>query len=851
MWLPALALQALLALLALLTPADHALARELRVGVYDNPPKLQVDSKDQPSGILGDLLQEIARREGWQLVSVPCAWEACLQALQEDRIDLMPDVAWSSSREQLFDFHQIPALHSWSQIFSRSDLPLESMLDLQHRRVVVLEASVQQEYLSTLLPAFGLNTQLLVSASFEEAFRMVASGEADAVAANHHYGERQANALGLRESSLMFQPSRLYYAAGKGRQSDVLDAIDLHLKQWQGDSGSPYFKLLERWGAPPYRTVAPTALWWTLAGVSALALLALLFVSLLRREVARQTHDLRASEDKLATILNSVDAFIYIKDLQLRYQYANRKVCDFFQRPLAQVIGRGDSAFFPADAVERLQQNDRLVFETGNRQAFEEHNLAPDSGEQRSFLSVKLPLRRPDGQIYALCGISTDITEQRQLTSELERLDRHDSLTLLPNRKQLLQRLREQALAEGHSESQRALLLIDLDNFKDFNDSYSHDKGDRLLQQVAQRLNQCTRSEDLVARLGSDEFAFLLTGLGASPTLQQQVELRAQQVHAALTTQAYQIDEISYRASVSIGVVLLSEARIGVDDILKRADLALLQAKASLRQRICIFQPDMAALASARAALEADLRDGIEKQQFELHYQPQHDADTGVFGFEALVRWRHPERGLVEPNSFIGLAEISGMIEPLGLWILRTACFQIRRWQDSPATEALLLAVNISARQLHHPDFVAQVLGILAETGANPARLELELTESQLVEDLDGAVAKLALLREHGIHISLDDFGSGYSSLNYLARLPLDQLKIDQSFIAGVLLDANAMAIAKAIVDMGRSLNLPVLAEGVESSAQRDALLQLGCRRFQGYLYGRPLPIEALELGPG
>ncbi|WP_342131667.1 EAL domain-containing protein [Hydrogenophaga sp. OTU3427] len=835
-----------LALALCVAASAQAQARVVRVGVYHNPPKIMAGEGGQPSGILGDVLREMAQAEGWTLEPVACEWEACLAGLNNGRIDLMPDVARTDARLRLFDFHQVPALHSWSQLYRREGVIAESMLDLQGKRLAVLEGSSQQEYLQTLLAGFGLNTRFVTAPSFDAAFGLVAAGQADVVASNHHFGDLAAQRFKLHDTPLIFQPSRLFYATGKGLNPELLAAIDRRLGPWQADPASTYFQILKHWGAPLNGSRIPAVLWWSLGAVAAALLLALAFVALLKREVGRRTRELRASEDKLATILNSVDAYIYIKDTELRYLYANRQVCELFGQALPDVVGKGDSAFFDATTTLQLRAVDQQVLDSGDRLVEEETNRTHE-GEVRTYLSVKMPLRNTEGHIYALCGISTDITDQRQFAQEIHQLAYYDPLTHLANRRQMIERLQQLLDDATTGHHQHALLLVNIDNFKHLNDLHGHRVGDLLLQQVAQRLNACARAGDLVARLGSDEFAILMSGLGTQPAVAtRQVEQAATKLLQTVGEIPFELGSLSHRVSASIGVAMLNQPQTTVDAVLKHADMALAQAKSGGRNGVRFFRSDMEVVAAARAALEADLRDGMAKGQFLLHYQPQVDERGQMFGVEALVRWQHPTRGLVPPGSFIGLAEVSGLIEPLGLWILRTACQQLHVWSSVSGREHLCVAVNISARQLHHPDFVRQVTDILQETGARPDRLELELTESQLVEDMSGATAKMQALKALGVRLSLDDFGTGYSSLNYLKRLPLHQLKIDQSFVRDLLLDANDLSIVKAVVDMGRNLNLSVLAEGVETTAQRDMLLQAGCHLFQGYLFGRPVPVEQL-----
>ena len=617
--------------------------------------------------------------------------------------------------------------------------------------------------------------------------------------------------------------------------------------KWQESTNSFYYQTLERWGAERTTPALPAAIWWSLGILLGLLLLAVGGALLLRRQVALQTRHIKASEQRLNTILDSVEAYIYIKDPQLNYQYANSKVCELFGRPHEQVVGHSDEDFFDAATAANLHSNDLRVLQLGERVEREEINRSLDGSTERTFLSVKLPLRHPDGSIYALCGISTDISEHKRNLEQIHQLAFYDTLTGLPNRRLLLDRLQHALAQRARNKKEGALLFIDLDNFKDLNDTLGHDMGDRLLQQVAQRLQQHVREQDTLARLGGDEFVLMVEDLSLDcDTAIQQLDSVTQKIIHTLTT-PYTLRGRSYSSTASIGVALFSDDHSTVDELLKRADLAMYEAKSAGRNTLRFFNPRMQAEVSARASLENDLRQSLRDRLFVLHYQPKVNQHGELFGVEALVRWHHPLRGLVMPDTFIPLAESTGLILPLGRWILYSACRQLVAWAQQPAMQDICLAINVSARQFHHPDFVEDVLAALSETGANPARLELELTESQLVEDVEAMIAKMTQLRAHGVCFSLDDFGTGYSSLNYLKRLPLDCLKIDQSFVHDLLSAPSDAAIVRTIIALGSNLNLQVIAEGVESREQRDALLRLGCHNFQGYLFGKPTTPEHLE----
>jgi diguanylate cyclase (GGDEF)-like protein/PAS domain S-box-containing protein len=459
------------------------------------------------------------------------------------------------------------------------------------------------------------------------------------------------------------------------------------------------------------------------------------------------------------------------------------------------------------------------------------------------------PMFDAGGKFVGYQGIGRDITARKLAEEKFEQLAFYDALTGLPNRRLLIERLQLALLGTGRHDLYSAVLFIDLDNFKDLNDTHGHDMGDMLLHQVASRLQGSVREVDTVARLGGDEFVVVLQELGSDV---EAVTARVEQVGRKILTklnQLYVLGNLEHHSTPSIGVALLSRQVTSVDELLKRADLAMYESKAAGRNTMRFFDPAMQALVAQRSAIDRDLRLALKRNELVLYYQPVVDSQAMVVGVEALVRWQHPRLGFLPPSEFISQAEHTGLIVPLGQWVLRTACEQLVQWAGKPETARLTMAVNVSARQFRHPDFVAQVLKVLSRTGADARLLKLEITESLLVTDMQDVVEKMQALRAALVSFSLDDFGTGYSSLSYLKRLPLDQLKIDQSFVRDVLTDPSDAAIANTVLALGQSLNLRVVAEGVEELGQCEFLLRNGCTFFQGYLFGKPVPINQLRLG--
>ncbi len=451
------------------------------------------------------------------------------------------------------------------------------------------------------------------------------------------------------------------------------------------------------------------------------------------------------------------------------------------------------------------------------------------------------------GRLTNYVATFSDITQHKRTEEQIRLLAFSDPLTGLPNRRLLLDRLQHALAASARNKRHGALFFIDLDDFKDLNDTLGHDKGDLLLQQVARRLAGCIRESDTVARLGGDEFVVMLEDLDEK-LLEAigRADSVGEKILSALN-QPYMLGETKHHSTPSIGVTLFGDQHTSVEELLKQADLAMYQAKKSGRNALRFFDPEMQTVVAARVAMEADLRQGIEKNQFVLHYQPQVDRIGRTTGVEALIRWNHPQRGIVLPAEFIPLAEDTGLILPLGLWALDKACAQLNAWARRPETAHLTMAVNVSAQQFRQRDFYGQVLAALDGNNADPRKLKLELTESLLLDNVEEIITKMTALKEQKVGFSLDDFGTGYSSLSYLKRLPLDQIKIDQSFVRDVLFDPNDAAIARTIVALAHTLGLPVIAEGVETEEQLLFLASIGCHAYQGYLFSRPLLPEAFE----
>lgn len=514
-----------------------------------------------------------------------------------------------------------------------------------------------------------------------------------------------------------------------------------------------------------------------------------------------------------------------------------------------EVIGKNSAQLRSSKHDEAFYQ---VIWDTVSKIGMwkgEIYSKRKNSEEFPAYISITA-VKDTNGVVAHYVTNLTDNTVTKKAAEEIEQLAFYDPLTSLPNRRLLLDRLAHALAAQSRTGEMGALLFLDLDNFKAINDTRGHYFGDLLLQQVADRLTASLRESDTigrVARLGGDEFVVVLENLSnATITAASKAETVAKKILSVLND-SFQLGAHQHYCTTSIGVVLFSNQTKSVDEMLKQADIAMYQAKKAGRNTMRFFDPAMQVAINTRVDLEAELYKALELNQFQLHYQIQVDSLTRPLGAEVLIRWLHPERGLVAPLDFIPLAEETGLILPIGQWVLETACAQLNKWQNNPQTRELTLSVNVSAKQFHHADFVAQVKSAIRQQTINPMKLKLELTESMLLENIEDTIDKMNALKEIGVLFSLDDFGTGYSSLQYLKRLPLYQLKIDRSFVKDIVSDDGDKAIVRTIISMAQSMNMEVIAEGVETEEQRQVLMKKDCTYYQGYLFGKPVAIDEFE----
>jgi diguanylate cyclase (GGDEF)-like protein/PAS domain S-box-containing protein len=825
---------------ALAAPVEGATpARQSVTVVLDNnyPPYTLRDETGVASGYLVDEWRLWEAKTGVKVNLVALDWAQALQFMAEGKADVIDTIFQTDARERVMDFS--PA-YAPIPVSIYTHVGIGGIHDLKSLRGFLVGVKAGDACINQLQAAGVSNLQSY--ASYEAVVQAAASNQLrvfclDEPPANYLLYKAKVEAEFNKSFSL--SQGELHRAVRKG------DAATLALVRQGFDAITPQERqaLHDKWMGTalmsrPYSRYGVYAL-------LAAALVGGVLVAwslLLRRLVRQRTLEINATKQQLQATLSAVPDMLLELGISGLIHHCHSASPALLRLAADTVVGRSVFQAMPEAAAQSLMA---AVLEADRGEGAQGAQIAVDQPHGEA-LWYELSIARREvlpGEEPRFVVMLRDISERKRAVDQIHQLAFYDPLTHLPNRLLLTEQLKKALVASERSRLQGALLFIDLDNFKALNDTMGHDMGDLLLRQVAQRLLACVREADTVARLGGDEFVVMLENLSEElEGAALQARIIGEKILLALA-QPYMLAGRDHRSTPSIGVTLFAAHTQGVEDMLKQADLAMYQAKAAGRNTLRFFDTAMQAAVNTRVALETDLREAIAQGQMRLHYQPVFQGAHQLSGAEALLRWEHPQRGWIMPDDFIPLAETTGLILPLGEWVFQAACAQLAAWAHDETTAQLTMAVNVSASQFRDANFVSQVLGALAHTGANPRLLRLELTESMLAHNVADVIDKMTALKAHGIGFSLDDFGTGYSSLAYLKRLPLDQLKIDRSFVSDVLTDANDAAIARTIVMLAQSLGMTVVAEGVETEDQRRFLADNHCLAYQGYLFSRPLAI--------
>ncbi|MBF0098609.1 MAG: EAL domain-containing protein [Magnetococcales bacterium] len=859
-------------LLGLLFPSAALAEQVLSVGVYDNQPGVFIDAKSgQTKGFYIDILEEVAKKEGWKLNYQFDSWANQLKRLEKAEIDLLVAIAFTQERAKLYDFTSEMALSNWGQAYVH-DSKLQSVLDLSDKQIAGVANDIYSTSFSQLLKGLNIAHHWQDLSGYQQVMQQVANGKADAGIVPRTAGivlEKQYNII---RSPIICCPMEVRYAAPKGKHPDILNRLDHHLKEMKADKASFYHTSFNHWFAGANQDGLSMWILWGSLGVAIVSLLVMIALLVVKK---RKEQEL-AQAQWIATLKTQESQSVHTLNVLLKTALIPMSLDQQLRHILETLFGMSWLPLLAKGSIYLVEPDrgalhlaaciglDAQTMETpalpdyygpGN----DHHGVLFICSEQHGHYQIPIqsantlfgllnlyvasdhqPQEKDKEFLTSVAMTIAAMVERKYLELKVQKQAEIDELTGLPNRALFHSRLERAIAVADRSHSEVVLMFIDLDRFKQVNDTMGHKAGDRLLQEAAKRLLACVRTTDTVSRLGGDEFTIILPK--STPLVYvEYIALRIQQEMAA----PFHLEEGLAEVSASIGITLYPRDGADMEQLLQSADTAMYHAKNSGRNAFSFFDYTMMAEALERLEIEKALRLAMENQELLVYYQPKVNPQTGVTaGMEALVRWKKNQTEFVSPGLFIPIAEQSALIVAIGSYVLRRACVQTKRWLDS-GHGPLCVSVNLSVRQLKQEDALLNTLQeILAETGLPPSSLEVEITESMMMQNVDSVVALLHKVRAMGIKISIDDFGTGYSSLSSLKHLPIQTLKVDRSFITSVGEDQDSAAIVQAIIALAKQLNLKIVAEGVESRQQVQFLAQLGCDEIQGYYYGKPMSSE-------
>lgn len=857
-----------LLILCLLTPAICALSlppradtAPIKVGLEQNPPLSFMNERGKADGILIKILEHVADQEGWRLEFVPNSFDKCLESLKNNEIDILATIAYTKERAELYDFNQVNVIANWGQLYVPSRSSIQSYFDLTGKQIAVVSKDSHQQTFRAMLERFGVTAHYFPVENFDEVFRMLANNEVDAGVVGRFYAlqneERYPN---LKASPLIFNPIEVHYAVPKGMHHDLITSLDLHLKKLQADKTSLYYRLLEQWFGLMGKRGIPHWLKVLAYASVGIILILLVFTFILRARIkARTLHlemeinerckieeALRISEHKYRELVENANSIILRMDCNGIVTFFNEFAEQFFGFHQDEIIGYHVIGTIVAERDSADQDMGKMIDSICHHpEAFisNENENIRKNGEKVWISWTNKPLYSSSGELEGVLAVGQDITERKQYEAQLLHQETHDALTGLPNRTLLMDRISQSMSAADRHKKGMAILLLDLDNFKIINDTIGHAKGDLLLKAVGQRLQSSLKTVNTVCRLGGDEFVIL-----QDDPLKNEDTARLAEDIVAVFSEPFNIDGKDLFVSISMGIAIYPSDGHTIELLLKYADVAMYHAKKQGKNNYQFFTHSINHTIHNRMEIETQLHRALEREEFRIFYQPQIDvSNRTISGMEALLRWQPTEDNLILPSEFITILEETGMIVPVGEWVLKAACLQAKSWTDA-GWPLFTISINISARQFQQPDFDQKILQILQETGLSPQQLCLELTESVIMQESEEVIRKMQRLRKIGIKLSIDDFGTGYSSLSYLQRMPISELKIDRSFILNSGIRQNNSAIIDTILSMARCMKMDVIAEGVETNRQLISLINQNCNQIQGYYFSKPLPADEFTL---
>lgn len=817
----------------------------VKIGLTHAPPLIILSDNESPQGMMVDFLKEVAIRENWEIEWNVGAWTDVYNKAKNGNLDLMTYIAYTEKREEYFNFSYESFVTGWGQVYTNDTTLYQNILDYDYKKIAIVKDDVYAIGIQEKCNQFNVNCDFIYVENYDIAFNMLKNNEVEGVVCGSTVGSTYERKFKVFRTSIMYKPTDSLFATPINQDKNILKTLDQYLSKWKNDISSPYSISKQKWMGVEHGKNIPIWLYYLFFSIVGLLIISAYFVSVLRKRIKKHIKKYMNQSNQLDQIINLVPHMIYVVNSDGEVVLLNQYASKFF----------GTNHLYNTTTYQLLEkvpqyqtffENDAELLEKGDGYIFKE--VSCNNYEQEQFVfNISKVLFETNDNTQSILTVGVDITEKQNYQNETQFIAEHDDLTGLPNRLLLKNTILNDFTSIKENDYQGAILFIDLDYFKNVNDSLGHLAGDELLNQVAKRIRNLIGKDDMLARIGGDEFVVYLRNQSINPLKLDEYSSSYAEKIINLMSKKFVIDDHSIFISASIGLVHFPSDATNYEQGMQRVDIAMYQAKSKGRNCYVRFKKDMENIIYRKQKIIRELHVAVENSEFFIEYQPQIDVSKDkIIGLEALLRWKNSNGDIIQPNEFISIAEESGLIISIGNWVIEEVFKQISTWLKTHQ-KMPFITINISVLQLYNEKFIDSLKQLTDKHNVPTHLVEFELTESVMVDQLSKTVDILNQLKKLGIRLSIDDFGTGYSSLSYLKKLPFDKLKIDYSFIKDITTNPDTKTIVKTIIGMSKDLDLDVIAEGVETLQQIDVLKKMGCNKFQGYYFDKPNSISYIK----
>ncbi len=815
--------------------------QHFKVGYFDTFPLSFKNNQGRPDGFAIELLNEISRRENLEIEWVHGNFPDLMSMMKNGQLDVMVSTAFSEQRAQFLDFSKISFANVWGQVFLPASSNIESFFDLNGKSIALMENDFNGQNFLIQCQQFEINCNVNYAESYDDVFKLLADRKVDAAVSNNMVGASYLEKHDILPSGIVFNPFKVFISAPKQANHEILSLYDRQMTVWRENPESFYFKSRQKWIQITSKSKIPVWFQYAILGSILLAIVSFVAAILFKKQVKRRVAELSRRETQLNQMVNILPHMIFANDHKGNLFLANDYAKAFFG-----IKEENNSNIYEiVDNNPNFESFAAYIHSSSTRNT--ELDVRDFDGHAFSMMMSKVPYSGRKDFEKAMITIGIDVSQAKQYEEEIEYLANHDALTGLPNRVLMIDRLKSSLTRAQQFNHIGAILYLDLDNFKNINDSQGHKIGDKLLKKVAHTIRESLKPGETVARLGADEFIIEIPELDSSYDLaEKQASIAAEKI-ISLLKKPMLIEAKQYNLTASVGIVIYPRDGNRQSTLIQRADTAMHEAKQRGKNRIHVFEEGLETKVIKRHQLENDLRLALKNDEIVLMYQPIYHAKTmEMAGSEVLLRWHHPTEGVIMPSEFIPIAETAQLILDIGYWTIEEACIQIKKWLEQNKNH-FFVAVNLSVLQIRDRHFLTKITDLIYKYEIPRNFLEFEVTESILLSESSRSLDIINQLKLMGIKLSIDDFGTGYSSFEYIRKLPLDKIKIDKSFIKDIPHDNNSVTIVKTILNMANEMSLEVVAEGIENEEQLKFLQEHNCQLFQGYYFSKPKLVEHIQ----